>query len=82
IVHLASAFRRIPISNNFHFLATIAFNRRYQKFDISLYVLTYFLYPNYRSYGLQKEKFREICELAVNYYKGLHHSKKECHELV
>ncbi|CAG8837453.1 6620_t:CDS:2, partial [Gigaspora margarita] len=26
-------------------------------------------------------KFREICELAINYYKGLYHSEKECHEL-
>ncbi|CAG8701948.1 10670_t:CDS:2, partial [Scutellospora calospora] len=32
--------------------------------------------------GLQKEKFRDICELAVNYYKDLHHSKKECCELI
>ncbi|CAG8456259.1 23334_t:CDS:2, partial [Gigaspora rosea] len=82
IVHLASAFRRIPISNNFRSLAITAFNRRYQEFDISPYVLTYFLHPNYRSHGLQKGKFRKICELAVNYYKGLHHSEKECRELV
>ncbi|CAG8855908.1 14155_t:CDS:1, partial [Gigaspora margarita] len=82
IVYLASAFRRIPISNNFHFLAIIAFNRRYQEFDISPYVLTYFLHSNYRSHGLQKGKFCEICKLAVNYYKGLHHSEKECRELV
>ncbi|CAG8827872.1 12789_t:CDS:2, partial [Gigaspora margarita] len=32
--------------------------------------------------GLQKGKFRDICELAVNYYKDLHHSEKECRELV
>ncbi|CAG8798049.1 202_t:CDS:2 [Gigaspora margarita] len=82
IVHLAFAFKRISISNNFRFLAIIAFNHRYQEFDISPYVLTYFLHPNYQSHGLQKGKFCEICELAVNYYKGLHHSEKECRELV
>ncbi|CAG8791672.1 6174_t:CDS:1, partial [Gigaspora rosea] len=27
-------------------------------------------------------QFRNICKLAVNYYKNLHHNEKECHELV
>ncbi|CAG8806248.1 11439_t:CDS:1, partial [Gigaspora rosea] len=52
------------------------------QFDISPYVLTYFLHPYYRGQGLQKGKFRDICELAVNYYKDLHHSESECRELV
>ncbi|CAG8848990.1 40645_t:CDS:2, partial [Gigaspora margarita] len=82
IIQIAAAFRRIPTSNNFRSLAIAAFNRRYQQFDISPYVLTYFLHPYYRDHGLQKGKFRDICELAVNYYKDLHHSEKECRELV
>ncbi|CAG8816965.1 13567_t:CDS:2, partial [Gigaspora rosea] len=35
IMQLAAAFRRIPSSNNFRSLAIVAFNRRYQQFDIS-----------------------------------------------
>ncbi|CAG8821455.1 33126_t:CDS:2 [Gigaspora margarita] len=44
-------------------------------------------YTSYRKIALifepikQKGKFCEICELAVNYYKGLYHSEKECREL-
>ncbi|CAG8806678.1 26821_t:CDS:2, partial [Gigaspora margarita] len=77
IVQLAAIFRRIPTSNNFRSLAIAAFNSRYQQFDVFPYVLTYFLYPYYRGHGLQKEKFRDIYELAVNYYKDLHHNEKE-----
>ncbi|CAG8808919.1 15659_t:CDS:2 [Gigaspora margarita] len=36
---------------------------------------------NFR-HGLQKGKFCDICEMAVNYYKDLHHNEKECRELV
>ncbi|CAG8818722.1 12589_t:CDS:2, partial [Gigaspora margarita] len=54
IVLLAATFRRIPTSNNFRFLAIVAFN---------------------------KGKFCDICELAVNYYKDLHHNEKEYREL-
>ncbi|CAG8792007.1 2882_t:CDS:2, partial [Gigaspora rosea] len=50
IVQLAVAFRRIPTSNNFRSLAIAAFNLRYQQFDISPYVLTYFLHPHYRGH--------------------------------
>ncbi|RIB16628.1 hypothetical protein C2G38_2316042 [Gigaspora rosea] len=82
IIQIAIALRRIPPSNNFCSLAIAAFNLQYEQFDISPYLLTYFLHPNYRSHGLKKGQFRYICELAVNYDKNLHHSEKECHELV
>ncbi|CAG8805193.1 2360_t:CDS:2, partial [Cetraspora pellucida] len=81
IVQIAIALKKIPISNNFYALAIAVFNARYELFDISLYLLTYFLYPNYRNNSL-KRKFYDICELAVSYYKDMHHSEKECCELV
>ncbi|CAG8852197.1 1503_t:CDS:2, partial [Gigaspora margarita] len=82
IIQIAIALRRIPPSNNFRSLAIAAFNLRYEQFDISPYLLTYFLHPNYRNHGLKKGQFRNICELAVNYYKNLNHNEKECRELV
>ncbi|CAG8841143.1 4362_t:CDS:2, partial [Gigaspora margarita] len=64
IVQIAVALKRISISNNFHTLAIATFDFRYQQFDISLYLLTYYLYPNYRNKGLKNEKFIEIGEIA------------------
>ncbi|CAG8835011.1 2241_t:CDS:2, partial [Gigaspora margarita] len=32
--------------------------------------------------GLKKGKFLEICELAAEYYKEVHHNDKECHRLI
>ncbi|CAG8668100.1 15031_t:CDS:2 [Gigaspora margarita] len=77
IIQITAAFRRIPTSNNFCPLAIAAFNFYYQQFDISPYILTYFLHPNTQNHGIQKGKFHDICELTVNYYKDLHHSEKE-----
>ncbi|CAG8693707.1 24035_t:CDS:2, partial [Gigaspora margarita] len=47
------------------------------QFDISLYLLTYYLHPNYRSKGLKNGKFLDIGEIAVNYYKKAHHDLQE-----
>ncbi|CAG8771474.1 5034_t:CDS:1, partial [Cetraspora pellucida] len=81
IVQIAIALKKIPISNDLYTLAIAVFNARYEQFDISPYLLTYFLYPNYRNNGL-KRMFCNICKLAVSYYKDMHHSKKEYYELV
>ncbi|CAG8778739.1 36889_t:CDS:2, partial [Gigaspora margarita] len=81
IIQIAIAFRRISTSNNFHPLAIAAFNFRYQQFNISSYILTYFFHPNTQNHGIQRGKFHDICELAVNYYKDLYHSEKKCHKL-
>ncbi|CAG8537649.1 5329_t:CDS:2, partial [Cetraspora pellucida] len=82
IVQIAATLMRIPTSNDFRTLAIIAFNFHYQQFDIFLYLLTYFLYPNYHNCSLKKGTFRYICKLAVDYYKNLHYNEKECCELV
>ncbi|CAG8772065.1 24030_t:CDS:1, partial [Cetraspora pellucida] len=81
IVQIAIALKKIPTSNNLRTLAIAVFNTRYEQFDISSYLLTYFLHFNYRNNGL-KRKFYNICELAVSYYKDMHHCEKKCCELV
>ncbi|CAG8814037.1 17239_t:CDS:2, partial [Cetraspora pellucida] len=78
---LSIALKKIPTSNDLHALAIAVFNAQYKQFNISSYLLTYFLYPNYRSNSL-KRKFYDICELAVSYYKDMHYSEKEYRELV
>ncbi|CAG8828724.1 4630_t:CDS:2, partial [Gigaspora margarita] len=80
IVQIAIALKKILTSNNFRTLAITVFNFHYQQLDIFPYILTYFLHPNYRNQGLKKGKFLEICEMATEYYKEVHHNDKECHE--
>ncbi|CAG8765594.1 3640_t:CDS:2, partial [Racocetra fulgida] len=82
IVQIAAMLKKIPTSNNFRTLAISAFNFRYQQFDISPYLLAYFLHPKYRSRGLKTRNFHNIHNLAVNYYKDLFHKEEECNELV
>ncbi|CAG8834959.1 12653_t:CDS:2, partial [Gigaspora margarita] len=82
IVQIAIALKRISASNNFRTLAIVAFNFRYQQFDISPYLLTYYLYPNYRNKDLKNKKILDIGEIAVNYYKKAHYNDKECHRLI
>ncbi|CAG8839180.1 18661_t:CDS:2, partial [Gigaspora margarita] len=77
IVQIAVALKRIPTSNNFYTLAIAAFNFHYQQFDISSYLLTYYFHPNYQNKGLKNRKFLDISEIAINYYKEVHHNDKE-----
>ncbi|CAG8540235.1 9679_t:CDS:2 [Gigaspora margarita] len=60
IVQIAVALKKISASNNFRTLAIAVFNFRYQQFDISSYLLTYYFHPNYRNKGLKNGKFLEI----------------------
>ncbi|CAG8818124.1 43821_t:CDS:2, partial [Gigaspora margarita] len=82
IVQIAIALKKIPTSNNFRTLAITVFNFCYQQLDIFPYILTYFLYPNYRNQGLKKGKFLEICKMATEYYKEAHRNDKECRRLM
>ncbi|CAG8704395.1 9787_t:CDS:2, partial [Cetraspora pellucida] len=60
IVQIAAMLKKISTSNNFHTLAILAFNFCYQQFDISPYLLAYFLHPKYRSHGLKTRNFHNI----------------------
>lgn len=82
MVQLAASIRKIPITNNFRNVAIDTFNRRYKEFDIEPYLLTYFLHPGYKGQGLCNGKFRDICKIAVNYYKSQYHDEQACRELM
>ncbi|CAG8687362.1 14153_t:CDS:2, partial [Cetraspora pellucida] len=48
LVKIAVAINRIPLNNVFCESAIVIFNKRYAKYDIEPYLLTYFLHPEYR----------------------------------
>ncbi|CAG8806022.1 31680_t:CDS:2, partial [Gigaspora margarita] len=57
IAQIAASFKRIHPSNDLCTPAIALFNFRFEQFNISPYLLTYFLYPSYRTRGLKKENF-------------------------
>ncbi|CAG8804041.1 44828_t:CDS:2, partial [Gigaspora margarita] len=58
ISQIAAAFKRIHPSNDLCAPAIASFNFHFEQFYISLYLLTYFLHPNYRTRSLKKGNFK------------------------
>ncbi|CAG8731570.1 608_t:CDS:2, partial [Acaulospora morrowiae] len=58
------------------------YNIRYQEFDYEAYLLSYYLHPLYRGYGLKDKMFQVACITAGNYWKALGHDQAECNDLL
>ncbi|CAG8484029.1 10580_t:CDS:2, partial [Racocetra fulgida] len=71
----------IPINNTIRGPAIAIFNKCYAEFDIEPYLLAYFLHLGYRGLGLYKGTFRQICEIAVKYYKSIYSDEAACRQM-
>ncbi|PKY62866.1 hypothetical protein RhiirA4_490174, partial [Rhizophagus irregularis] len=58
-----------------------AFNKRWEEFDISLYLLAYFLHPGFRAEGLRSGTYSLITSAAGNIWKAMGNNSKSCEDL-
>ncbi|GBB99039.1 hypothetical protein RclHR1_00340030 [Rhizophagus clarus] len=78
MIKLFIAIYRIPNSNPYKLDAIQVFNRRYIEFQHPIYLLCYYLHPNYYGLGLKNEAFHDAAITASSLRKNLRHSEKEC----
>ncbi|GBC51845.1 uncharacterized protein OCT59_019722 [Rhizophagus irregularis] len=58
-----------------------AFNERYKEFDENIYLLAFFLHPQYKGAGIHNTQFECIQKTALNIWKNLGHKKTSGLEL-
>ncbi|GET04043.1 ribonuclease H-like domain-containing protein [Rhizophagus clarus] len=58
-----------------------AFNERYKEFDEDIYLLAFFLHPQYKGAGIHNTQFEHIQKTALNIWKNLGHKKTSGLEL-
>uniref|UniRef100_U9U4N9 HAT C-terminal dimerisation domain-containing protein n=1 Tax=Rhizophagus irregularis (strain DAOM 181602 / DAOM 197198 / MUCL 43194) TaxID=747089 RepID=U9U4N9_RHIID len=58
-----------------------AFNKRWEEFDISLYLLAYFLHPKFRTNGLKARKYSLITSAASRIWKSMGNNQNSCEDL-
>ncbi|CAB4381106.1 unnamed protein product [Rhizophagus irregularis] len=58
-----------------------AFNERYKEFDEDIYLLAFFLHPQYKGVGIHNTQFERIQKTALNIWKNLGHKKTSGLEL-
>ncbi|UZO11740.1 uncharacterized protein OCT59_003298 [Rhizophagus irregularis] len=57
------------------------FNERYKEFDEDIYLLAFFLHPQYKGAGIHNIQFERIQKTALNIWKNLGHKKTSGLEL-
>ncbi|CAB5208191.1 unnamed protein product [Rhizophagus irregularis] len=58
-----------------------AFNERYKEFDENIYLLAFFLHPQYKGAVIHNTQFERIQKTALNIWKNLGHKKTSGLEL-
>ncbi|CAG8822037.1 3983_t:CDS:2, partial [Gigaspora margarita] len=82
LIKLAIAIIRLPEINTFKIPAIHIFNRRYEEFLHLLYILAYFIHPQYRGKGLNNNGFHKAALTAIEIWQSLGHTRSESNELV
>ncbi|GBB92451.1 hypothetical protein RclHR1_20050001 [Rhizophagus clarus] len=82
MLKLAATINRIPSSNTLRSAIIGIYNHRYQEFDYEVYLLSYYLYPSYRGYGLNNKAFQIACHVAAKYGQALGYGENMSHHLL
>ncbi|EXX66305.1 hypothetical protein RirG_125100 [Rhizophagus irregularis DAOM 197198w] len=83
MVRLAYTIKNFKVNNlvGFQQHAIQAFNKRWEEFDISLYLLAYFLHPKFRTNGLKARKYSLITSAASRIWKSMGNNQNSCEDL-
>ncbi|CAB5392201.1 unnamed protein product [Rhizophagus irregularis] len=83
MVRLAYTIKNFKVNNlvGFQQHAIQAFNKRWEEFDISLYLLAYFLHPKFRTNGLKAGKYSLITSAAGRIWKSMGNDQNSCEDL-
>ncbi|CAB4471608.1 unnamed protein product [Rhizophagus irregularis] len=73
LIKLSQKIKLLPPVSDYDFKHKCIelFNKRWQEFDINLYLLAYLLHPNYRGKGLLPTVFRNIYLLAMKIWVNM-----------
>ncbi|GBC20004.2 ribonuclease H-like domain-containing protein [Rhizophagus irregularis DAOM 181602=DAOM 197198] len=77
LLRIATFFKQMPM-NDYRSLKNScikAFNERYKEFDEDIYLLAFFLHPQYKGAGIYNTQFERIQKTALNIWKNLGHKK-------
>ncbi|PKK55767.1 hypothetical protein RhiirC2_722271, partial [Rhizophagus irregularis] len=84
LILLANAIKKLPSQGmvGFHQHCIESFNKYWDKFDPNIYILSYFLHPNYRGQGLKTEYWKIITTTAGQIWRNNGGDKKSCNRLL
>ncbi|CAG8679261.1 13456_t:CDS:2, partial [Ambispora gerdemannii] len=82
LIKLAVAIDRLPEINFFKIPAIHVFNRRYKEFLHPLYILAYYIHPQYRGKGLKDNGFHKATLTSLELWQNLGHTRSEGEELI
>ncbi|CAG8453719.1 6330_t:CDS:2 [Cetraspora pellucida] len=77
LIGLAVAIERLSEMNTFKTSAINIFNRRYEEFLHPLYLLAYYIHPQYRGKGLKDNGFRKAALTSLELWQNLGHTRLE-----
>ncbi|GES81225.1 ribonuclease H-like domain-containing protein [Rhizophagus clarus] len=83
LLRIATFFKQMPM-NDYRSLKNSCiktFNERYKEFDEDIYLLAFFLHPQYKGAGIHNTQFEHIQKTALNIWKNLGHKKTSGLEL-
>ncbi|CAB4411425.1 unnamed protein product [Rhizophagus irregularis] len=83
LLRIATFFKQMPM-NDYRSLKNScikAFNKRYKEFDEDIYLLAFFLHPQYKGADIHNTQFERIQKTALNIWKNLGHKKTSGLEL-
>ncbi|PKC71131.1 hypothetical protein RhiirA1_390784 [Rhizophagus irregularis] len=83
LLRIATFFKQMPM-NDYRSLKNScikAFNERYKEFDEDIYLLAFFLHPQYKGAGIHNTQFERIQKTALNIWKNLGYKKTSGLEL-
>ncbi|CAG8699122.1 2766_t:CDS:2, partial [Acaulospora morrowiae] len=77
LIKLAVAIDHLPDINTFKIPAIHIFNHRYEKFLHPLYILAYYIHPQYRGKGLKDNGFHTAALTSLELWQNLGHTRSE-----
>ncbi|CAB5213576.1 unnamed protein product [Rhizophagus irregularis] len=83
LLRIATFFKQMPM-NDYRLLKNSCiktFNERYKEFDEDIYLLAFFLHPQYKGAGIHNIQFERIQKTVLNIWKNLGHKKTSGLEL-
>ncbi|CAG8744948.1 16843_t:CDS:2, partial [Gigaspora margarita] len=82
LIKLAISITNLPKANTFKISAIYIFNQRYDEFLHPLYILAYYIHPQYRGKGLKDNGFHQAALTSIKLWQNLGYTKSESNELV
>ncbi|CAG8758209.1 9433_t:CDS:10, partial [Gigaspora margarita] len=82
LIKLAVAIKYLPEINTFKASAVHVFNRQYEEFLHPLYILAYYIHPQYRGKCLKDNGFHQVALTSIEIWQNLGHTELESNELI